>query len=121
MCQLSNTTGSNSDSETSGEDGDPIAAYSIKDFYQQLIEKANTVPITKVFKLYGVHIDEHNVKACCPFLFHKKGRENSPSFVYYAATNSFRCFGCNTGSPYAHAVEFVAAFEGISKVDAAHK
>lgn len=121
MCPLSSAAGSDSNSETSGEDGSVAAAFAGKDYYQELISKANTVPITKLFRMYGVRLDEHNKKSTCPFKSHKGGRERTGSFYYYPETNSFFCFGCRIGGQHAHGCEFVAAMDGITKVQAAYK
>lgn len=86
-----------------------------------MIPKANTVPLSHIFKHYGLRINEYHRKVTCPFKSHKGGRESTPSFYYYPDTNSFRCYGCSTGNQYAHAVEFVAAMENISKFQAATK
>lgn len=121
MRDLPDSTRSSSDSTQSGETGDVAEAFTGKDFYQDLIDRANTVPLTRLFKLYGVRVDEHNTKTTCPFKHHKGGRENTPSFYYYPHTNSFCCYGCHTGHKHAHGVEFVAAYEGIKRMAAAYK
>ncbi len=118
MCPLSSTARSNSDSETSGESGSVAAAFAGKDYYQELISKANTVPIIKLFRHYGVRLDAHNKKTTCPLKSHKGGRERTPSFYYYPDTNSFYCFGCKAG---AHTCDFVAEMDRCTKVQAAHK
>jgi hypothetical protein len=121
MRRLSNTTGSASDSETPGETGDIAASFTGEDYYEKLVRQANVVPITSLFKFYGIRVDIHNRTITCPFKSHKRGRENSSSFNYYPHTNSFYCFGCKIGGEYAHSVELVAAMEGISRVKAAYK
>jgi hypothetical protein len=108
-------------STTPGEGGDITASFTGKDYYQNLIDRANTVPLTRVFRHYGLRLNEHDRKITCPFKSHKGGHENTPSFWYYANTNSFRCYGCSIGHKQAHGVEFVAAMEGISRVKAALK
>lgn len=118
MRELSSTNRSNSTSETPGETGDSATATSGKVFYQNLIHQANTVPISNVFKHYGLQLSEHNRKIVCPFKSHQGGRERTPSFNYYPDTNSYWCFGCRIGS---HACDFVAEVEGISKAKAAYK
>lgn len=118
MCSLSNKTGSISNSIPSRNDGDFTNSFTGKDYYQDLINKANSVPIINIFKLYGYNLNEYNKKIICPFKFHKGGRESTASFCYYAATNSFKCFGCNAGG---RACEFISSLEGIKKIDAAHK
>lgn len=121
MRHISDSTGPTGDSETSGETGSITEAFTGKDFYQDLIEKANTVPLQRIFKMYGIRVDEHNTKITCPFKHHKGGRESTPSFYYYPHTNSFCCYGCHTGHKHAHGVEFIAAMEGIKKTTAAYK
>ena len=121
MCPLSSSARSDSSSETPGETGSVAAAFAGKDYYQELIGKANTVPISKIFKLYNIRLDTHNKKITCPFKSHKGGRERSASFNYYPESNSFYCFGCKIGGKHAHGCEFVAAMEGTTKVQAAYK
>lgn len=120
MCELSDPTGSNSDSETSGEIGNPTDAYSGEIYYEKLIKKANKSPLLLIFKYYGLRLD-YNGKSICPFKSHKNGREGSPSFKFYSDTNSFYCYGCGIGGKFAHATEFISYMEGISKINAAYK
>jgi DNA primase len=121
MRPISSSTGSDSSSQTPGETGDIAASFTGKDYYQDLISRANTVPLIRVFKHYGIRVDEYNRKITCPFKSHKGGRESTPSFYYYPDTNSFCCYGCGMGNKYAHGCEFVAYMEGISRVKAADK
>ena len=95
-------------------------AYGInqRDFYKELINRANSVPITYIFKHYGIRLNETTNKIVCPFPSHKSGRENTPSLKFYPHTNSFWCFGCNVGRG---CCDFVAAMEAISKAKAAYK
>ena len=121
MCSISNPTRSNSNGETSWEGGDFAKTFDGKNNYQDLIDQANTVPILKIFKAYSINIDIHNRKIVCPFKHHKNGRESTPSFWFYPETNSFCCYGCNTGGKSSHGCEFVAAMENISRHKAANK
>jgi DNA primase len=121
MRSISSSTGSDSCSKASRKTGDIAAAFAGQDPDQDLINRANTVPLINVFKHYRLHIDEHHRKIICPFKSHKGGRESSPSFWYFPDTNSFKCFGCNVGHPWAHGCEFIAALEGISRGKAAKK
>lgn len=121
MRKLPNTTGFDGYGETSWEAGGSSETSSRKVYYQDLIRKANTVPLTRIFKYYNLRINEANRVATCPFKSHKGGRESSPSFNYYHHTNSFRCFGCSIGGEYAHACEFMASMEGITTAKAAHQ
>lgn len=117
MRNVSSTDGSISYGETSWEAGGSPAVIA-REKYQNLISKANTVPIQKVFRLYGIKVDEINRKITCPFKTHKGGRESTASFYWYPATNSYCCYGCRQGS---HAVDFVHYMEGLTKIKAAQK
>jgi hypothetical protein len=121
MLLLSDNSRAVSFSTPSGEAGGYEDDFSGQDPDQRIINEANTVPLIKVFKFLGLHIDEQNKYSICPFKFHKGGRENSASFQYYVETNSFYCFGCNTGGKNAHACEFLAAYDQTQKLVAANK
>lgn len=115
MHNVSNTAGFIGDCKTPGKNGDFATTpemsekSSVSEGYENLIDKANTVPLIKIFKMYGILLDEFNRKICCPFKSHKGGRENTASFYYYHATNTYWCFGCKQGkSP----VDFVSNMDG---------
>jgi len=118
MCPIPSTSRSDSDSKTPGETGSVAAAFAGKDYYQELIGKANSVPIAKLFKHYEIRLDTHNKKTSCPFKSHKGGRERTPSFYFYPDTNSFNCYGCNIGG---RCCELVMHMESCTKVQAAYK
>jgi len=118
MRELSNTTGPVSDGSPSGENRDFANSFIGKDYYQTLIGKANTIPITLIFKHYGIYLDEVNRKTVCPFKSHKGGKESTPSFYIYPKTNTYCCFGCRIGS---NVCDFISEMEGLTKVNAAHK
>ena len=117
MRQISNTTGSINSSQTSGEAGDFTASFA-GEGYQNIIEKANTVDLIKIFKMYGFRLNEINRKTTCPFKSHKGGHESTASFYYYPETNSYCCFGCRQGS---RPVDFVANMDRSTKLKAAQK
>lgn len=121
MRDLSDSTGFFGYGETPGEIGDSSTPLTGKAFFKDLIRKANTVPLLRVFKFYGVRIDAIHNKSTCPFKSHKGGRERTPSFQFYEGTNSFYCHGCKIGGPHFHAAEFVATMDGISHAKAAYK
>ena len=121
MCSIPSPARSNSYGETSWDSGDSNITTPRKNYNQELIDQANTVPLPFIFKHYGVHIDSSIRKDICPFKSHKGGRESSPSFYYYPETNSFFCFGCKVGGKFAHGVEFISLFEEISRSKAAEK
>ena len=117
MRQISNTTRSNSSSQTSGQTGSFTDSYA-GEGYQNIVEIANTVSLNKIFKLYGIQLDELNRKTTCPFKSHKGGREHTASFYYYPDTNTYCCFGCRQGST---CVDFVANMEKCDRIKAAKK
>jgi hypothetical protein len=118
MCNISDTDGLFGYGETSGEIGNSSETLTGKAFYQDLINRANSVPLSHIFKHYGLFLNESNQKITCPFKSHKGGRESSASFKYYPETNSYCCFGCKLGS---RGCDFVAAMDGIIKSKAAAK
>ena len=118
MCALSSSPRPVRISEASSDAGDVADSFTRKDYYEQIIELADTVPLLKVFKRYNIYCNEAHHTIRCPFKSHKDG---TASFKYYHETNSFRCFGCHTGAPFAHACHFIAAMDGISLQSAASK
>lgn len=118
MCPISNRTRPDGYGETSGEATNTATSFTGKDYYQELINRANTIPLSKVFRQYNIRLDAHNKKVTCPFKSHKGGRESTPSFYFYPDTNSFYCFGCKGGT---RACDFVATMDNCTKVQAAHK
>lgn len=121
MCDVWDSSGWDGYSEITGASGDSSTTLKGKAYYQSLTAKANTVPLTIIFKHYKIRVPQIQSTQICPFKHHKGGRENTGSFTYYHATNSFNCYGCKTGGNFAHAVEFVAAYEEITKAKAANK
>jgi hypothetical protein len=122
MRNLPSTTGSFSYGETSWTAGDLTKIDAGKAAEQDLIAKANSVPLFNVLRYYNVRITPSYVNSTiCPFKHHKGGRERTGSFYFYPETNSFYCHGCKTGGMHRHAVAFVAAYEGITFVKAAQK
>ena len=121
MRNLPSTTGPLSYGETSWTTGDVAETAAGKAADKELIAKANSVPLNRVLRYYGVKVDSVHYYVVCPFKHHKGGRENSASFKFYEDTNSFFCFGCKVGGPHSHACEFVAVMEGISRIKAAYK
>jgi hypothetical protein len=116
MRNISNITGPVDYGEESGETGNASAPF--KSPGQELVQRANAVPIVHLFKLYKIRIDRFNRRVTCPFKFHKNGQERTPSFWYFPETNSFNCYGChNGGGP----TDFVKHMDGVEKVRAAAK
>lgn len=121
MRTIPDTSGPVGYGETSWETGDSTTPLTGKAFYQDMIRRANTVPIIQIFKHYNLRLSEHNRKIICPFKSHKDGRESTASFWWYPETNSFKCYGCGVGGKNAHGCEFMAAMEEISRAKAAYK
>ena len=82
MYKLSSDAGLFGYGETSWENGNITEASTGKKFYQNLIRKANSIPLIMIFKHYHFNINDQNRKMVCPFSNHKNGRENSSSFYY---------------------------------------
>ena len=121
MCPISNSTRPYSSGSSSGETGSVTDAYAGKDFYQDVIDLADTIPLSKIFDRYRVACNERQYLIKCPFKSHKGGRENTASFQFFPKTNSFYCHGCHVGGPFAHATHFVATMEGVQLIRAANK
>ncbi len=118
MRTISNITGSNSSGEASSKDRDLTGAFTGKDDYQEIIIKAQSYPLIKLFKKYNIKVDDYNRKSICPFLFHKGGRESTASFHFFPETNTFWCYGCKSGRT---SVDFVSKMENVNKLQAAIK
>jgi len=121
MCNVSDPTRPNSGSQAPSDAGNTRDPYERTDPYEELIEKANTVPLAKIFSHYNIYCNSANHTIRCPFKSHSNGHESTGSFNFYSQTNSFHCFGCKKGGPFAHAVHFVSFMEGVSKEVAAYK
>lgn len=93
-----------------------VGSYSKVDVVRKKIDAANTVELLKVLSHFNLKMDSGARKMRCPFSFHKSGRERSSSFYYYPDSNSFYCFGCQSGGG---PVDFVSLHEDISKYSAA--
>lgn len=118
MCPIPSSTRSDSPSSSSDDFGDFTEAFTGKSYYQDLINRANTIPLTKVLRHYGIRLDPYNRKTTCPFKSHKGGRESTPSFYFYPDTNTFYCFGCKAKS---RPCDLVAGMDACTKVQAAYK
>lgn len=80
------------------------------------IEEVKKVPIIEVIKSYNIRVEqEYNHRAKCKCPFHN---ERTASLVIYTNTNSFYCFGCNTGGSN---IDFVRLLDNISVGDAIKK
>lgn len=115
MHKLQNSTGFIGYGETSWEAGDVTDPFARN---KELIAKANTVPLLRLFKAYGIRLNEQYTKIICPFKSHSGGRESTPSFVFYPHTNSYSCYGCKQGSS---PTDFVANMDNIKLTEAANK
>jgi hypothetical protein len=118
MYRVSNTTGPVGYGPLPGETGYSATPTTGQSSHQSLIARANAVPITHIFKHYGLRFSPYTHKTTCPFKSHKNGRENTPSFTLYENTNSYTCFGCGIGN---RAVDFVAEMDQCHPDKAATK
>lgn len=118
MCILQDPARPDSLCEAPIQDRDLTTAFTAKDDYEEIVKKAESVSITKLFKYYGIGIDQFNRKCTCPFPKHKGGRESTASFYYYHDTNTFWCFGCKTGTT---SVDLVSNMEGYNKLQSSLK
>lgn len=115
MRTFSNSFGYDGDSDTSSSPESTEQISTRKQRNQELIKKANSVSIKKIFKLYSVYADEHNTVVLCPLKKHKKP---TISFEYYPQTNTFYCHNCRSGT---YPTNFVAIMDNISVIEAASK
>jgi len=116
MSKIQYNSERNSNSPTQNEGW--AASTDDRDAIKLLIQRANTADLMTIFKSYGINFDGYGgrlTKICCPFPNHN---DRSPSFFYYAETNSFNCFGCGVGGK---AVQLVSIMEGVSQEQAAQK
>lgn len=113
MRKIQHTTEFRGFGETSWESG----GSGVSSSGQDLIAKANKVPLTDIFRFYGITIGASN-KITCPFPSHSRGREKTPSFKFYRETNSFYCYGCGTGGS---TVSFVCNMDNCKSSKAASK
>src|SRR5271165_5157449 len=116
MQSISNRPRPNSSGEMSSEGWN--TGTDTKNDLNLLIKQANTADMITIFKSYGINFDGYGgrlIKICCPLPNHN---DKSPSFYYYAETNSFNCFGCKRGGK---AVQLVSIMEGIGSEQAAQK
>jgi len=118
MRELSNSGRSDSECQTSWEDGGFIETFTGKEFYQNLINQASHVALSQVLKLYNIKIITGSNKITCPLKNHKGGKERTPSFQIFLHTNTFYCYGC---ASHGNSVDFVSKMDGISKINAAQK
>jgi hypothetical protein len=118
MQSLSSRSGSCDYSEEQSDFGDASSPAERRQYFAELIAKANTVPLPEVMRKYGFLVDAYNRKIPCPFKFHQNGNERTASFWYYPDTNSFYCFGCKSSRS---ASDFVALYDGVSRSKAASK
>jgi DNA primase len=115
MRKLQNSTGFSGFGETSWEAGDITDTFARN---KELVAKANTVPISKIFRFYNLRLDEQNKKIICPFKSHSGGKETTPSFTFFSHTNTYWCYGCKQGyTP----TDFVVNMDKITLAKAAYK
>lgn len=114
MSALQRKYRSNNRGNTSENCGSIGRAFIESSYKQDSIKQANFVLLSQIFKYYNINFDDTN-KTTCPFSQHN---DKSASFVFYKDTNTFYCFGCQTGF---RCVDFVSKIDGTSKNNAAKK
>lgn len=80
----------------------------------EFLLKANSIDFFLFLRNLKIEVPQDK-KIICPFYFHKSGLERTPSLYLYPDTNSFYCFGCQTGGGPA---DFLSALKNISKGEA---
>lgn len=118
MRSIPDTNRSDCGGEISEQDRDSANSFTGRDFYQDLIARANSVSFQNIFNHYHLPINRNGSKSLCPLPGHKGGREKTPSFLFYPQTNSYHCYGCGSG---AHPCDFVALMDKTDRVSAAYK
>jgi CHC2 zinc finger len=68
----------------------------LMDYYEYIMEHVSFVQLLKRFKLKpeGCSTGTFTHRMICPFKFHKRGRERTPSFRLNENKKTFMCFGC---------------------------
>lgn len=85
-----------------------------QDIVTEAKEKFGTAAIDIIVKDLDIqNFDERALKGCCPF-----HAEDTPSFVWNASSNSFKCFGCGTNYNY---IDHLIGFYKMSYVEAVEK
>ena len=115
MSVIQNRPKPGSDSNQRKHIGNIGRAFAESTVYQNPIEQANSVPINLIFKKYNISFNG-STKINCPLPDHQGDR--TPSFMFYKRSNTFYCFGCQSGSKPCH---FVSKMENISVESAAEK
>lgn len=121
MREISNRAKSNSRSNCNGEN----STVTDSDERFEHIKSANRkVRLIDILRNYGFKIEKNYQRPAwssniiCPLPNHKSARERTPSFGYCFISDHFFCLGCNqTG----RAVEFISAYEGVSRTIVAER
>lgn len=121
MCKVSDRTQSDPGNSSTGQgttSGESTEKYAH-------IKSANRkVRLLDVLRHYGFKIEKNPQRPIwsnnitCPLPSHKGAKERTPSFGYNFVSGHCHCFGCGfTGN----AVEFISAYEGITRTEVAEK
>ena len=121
MCQVSD----NSRSDTGGgSDGKGSTSGDSSEKFPHIKSANKKIRLIDVLRNYGLKIEKNHQRPTwsnnliCPLPSHKGAKERTPSFGYCFVTDHAYCLGCNfTG----RAVEFIAAYEGITRSAVAEK
>lgn len=121
MRKVSNSTRPPAGSDSQGQDS--VDGGSSEPFAH--IKAANRkVRLIDVLRHYGFRIEKNHQRPVwsnnlsCPLPSHKGAKERTPSFGYNFMGDHAHCFGCGfTG----RAVEFIAAYEGVTRTEVAER
>jgi hypothetical protein len=121
MCQVPDSSRSNS--RSGGKSQGPASGGSSERFAH--IKAANRkIRLIDVLRHYGFRIEKNHQRPIwsdnitCPLPSHKGAKERTPSFGYNFVSDHCHCFGCGfTG----RAVEFISAYEGVTRTSVAEK
>ena len=89
--------------------------------FEEANEYARQLDIFTFLEGYGLEVDKKRPILRCPLHVVEDshdGKENTPSFHIYADTNTWYCFGCNTGG---NAITFVMEYEQCSFYEALNR
>jgi len=121
MRKVSNRTGPNTGSGSNSQDS---SSGNFDEKFAHIKNANKKVRLLDILRHYGFKIDKNYQRPSwsnnitCPLPSHKGAKERTPSFGYNFIGDHAHCFGCNfTG----RAVEFIAAYEGVTRTSVAER
>jgi hypothetical protein len=108
----------------SGNNGKGSAATNADERFAHIKSANRKVRLLDVLRHYGIKIEKNPQRPIwsnnitCPLPSHKGAKERTPSFGYCFISDHCHCMGCGfTG----RAVEFISAYEGVTRTSVAEK